>query len=68
MNVGVKKRDGETSERALRRFINLVKKSGLWGEIRKLHYYENPSTIRNNINIKKKRELSQARLERNRKQ
>ena len=47
---GVKLRDGETFEQALRRFKKQCEKAGILSELRKREYYEKPS-----IEKKKKR-------------
>ena len=50
---GVKLRDGETFEQALRRFKKQCEKAGILSEIRKREYYEKPS-----VKKKKKREAA----------
>ena len=47
---GVKLRDGETFEQALRRFKKQCEKAGILSELRKREFYEKPS-----IEKKKKR-------------
>jgi len=47
---GVKVRDGESFEQALRRFKKQCEKAGILSELRKREYYEKPS-----IKEKKKR-------------
>ncbi len=47
---GVKVRDGETFEQALRRFKKQCEKAGILSELRKREHYEKPS-----IKKKKKR-------------
>ncbi|MBT3182733.1 MAG: 30S ribosomal protein S21 [Deltaproteobacteria bacterium] len=47
---GVKLRDGESFEQALRRFKKQCEKAGILSELRKREYYEKPS-----IKEKKKR-------------
>ena len=51
---GVKVRDNEPFENALRRFKKQCEKSGVLSEIRKREYYEKPS-------VKRKRKLLAAR-------
>jgi len=50
---GVKLREGETFEQALRRFKKQCEKAGILSEIRKREYYEKPS-----VKKKKKREAA----------
>ena len=50
---GVKLREGETFEQALRRFKKQCEKAGILSEVRKREYYEKPS-----IKKKKKREAA----------
>lgn len=52
--LGVKIRQGESFEGALRRFKKMCEKSGLLSEVRKREHYEKPS-------IKKKRKTLAAR-------
>ncbi|MFA5811930.1 MAG: 30S ribosomal protein S21 [bacterium] len=47
---GIKVREGETFEQALRRFKKQCEKAGILSELRKREYYEKPS-----IKQKKKR-------------
>lgn len=54
---GVKVRDGETFEQALRRFKKQCEKAGILSELRKREYYEKPS-------IKKKKKMKAARKKR----
>ncbi len=51
---GVKVRDGETFEQALRRFKKQCEKAGILSELRKREHYEKPS-----IKEKKKRQAAQ---------
>ena len=52
--AGVKVRDGESFESALRRFKKSVEKSGLLSEVRKREHFEKPS-------VKKKKKAIAAR-------
>ncbi|MEE2827952.1 MAG: 30S ribosomal protein S21 [Myxococcota bacterium] len=52
--TGVRVRDGEPFERALRRFRRQVERSGIIKEVRRRQYYEKPS-------IKKKKKAIAAR-------
>lgn len=51
---GIKVKDGESFESALRRFKKQVEKSGVLSEVRKREYFEKPS-------IKKKKKMIAAR-------
>lgn len=51
---GVKVRDGESFEQALRRFKKSVEKAGILSEMRKREHYEKPS-------VEKKRKAAQAK-------
>ncbi len=51
---GVKIREGETFEQALRRFKKQCEKAGIIAELRKREHYEKPSE-------KKKKKMAQAR-------
>lgn len=51
---GVRIRDGESFEGALRRFKKSVEKAGVMAELRKREYYEKPS-------VRRKRKSAQAR-------
>ncbi len=51
---GVKIRDGESFEQALRRFKKQCEKSGILAELRKREHYEKPSE-------KKKKKLAQSK-------
>ena len=44
--TGVRVRDGEPFERALRRFRRQVERSGIIKEVRRRQYYEKPSVRR----------------------
>jgi small subunit ribosomal protein S21 len=56
---GVKVRDGETFEQALRRFKKQCEKAGILSELRKREHYEKPS-------IKKKKKKQAAAKKRTR--
>lgn len=51
---GVKIREGETFEQALRRFKKQCEKAGILAELRKREYYEKPSE-------RKKKKMAQAK-------
>ncbi len=51
---GIKVRDGETFEQALRRFKKQCEKAGILAELRKREHYEKPSE-------KKKKKLAQSK-------
>jgi len=51
---GVRLREGESFEQALRRFKKQCEKAGILAELRKREYYEKPSE-------RKKKKMSQAR-------
>ena len=51
---GIKVKDGESFESALRRFKKQVEKSGVLSEVRKREYYEKPS-------VKRKKKMIAAR-------
>ncbi len=51
---GVKIREGETFEQAMRRFKKQCEKAGIIAELRKREYYEKPSE-------KKKKKMAQAK-------
>lgn len=48
MSIGVRVRDDETFEQALRRFNKFCEKTGLKSDIKSLGRYDNPSTIKRN--------------------
>ena len=54
---GVRVKEGESFERAMRRFKKQCERSGILGEIRKREYYEKPS-----VRKKKKRAAARKRL------
>jgi small subunit ribosomal protein S21 len=51
---GIRIKDGESFERAMRRFKKQCERSGILGEIRKREYYEKPS-------VRKKKKAASAR-------
>lgn len=51
---GVKVREGESFESALRRFKKQIEKAGILSELRKREYYEKPS-------VKRKKKMIAAR-------
>ncbi len=54
---GIRVKDGESFDRALRRFKKQCERAGILGEIRKREYYEKPSVRR-----KKKAAAARKRL------
>jgi len=56
---GIRVRDGETFEQALRRFKKQCEKAGILSEVRKREYYEKPS-------VKEKRKREAAKKKRGR--
>ena len=52
--TSVRVKEGESFERAMRRFKKMCERSGILGEIRKREYYEKPS-------VKKKKKAAAAR-------
>lgn len=54
---GVRVKEGESFERALRRFKKQCERAGILGEIRKREYYEKPS-----VKAKKKAAAARKRL------
>jgi len=55
VNVSVERREGETVERLLRRFVKRVKKEGILEEYRERQYYEKPSDKKRRIKSGQKR-------------
>lgn len=51
---GIRVKEGESFERALRRFKKQCERAGVLGEVRKREYYEKPS-------VKKKKKAAAAR-------
>ena len=52
VNVEVKRRENESIERMLKRFMKKVKKEGVMEELRERAYYKKPSDVKR---LKKKR-------------
>ena len=46
VNVEVKRRENETIERMLKRFMKKVKKEGIMEELRERVYYKKPSDVK----------------------
>ncbi len=60
--AGVRVRDGEPFERALRRFRRQVERSGIIKEVRRRQYYEKPSVMKKKKALAaRKRALKKAR-------
>ncbi len=59
----VKVRDGESFERAYRRFVKSCEKSGLMSEIRKHQHFEKPSEKRKRKMNAAKRKMRKIQLE-----
>jgi len=55
VNVKVERKDGESTERLIRRFVKRVKKEGILEEYREKMYYEKPSTKRRRIKSAQRR-------------
>jgi len=49
INVNIERKEGETIERLIRRFVKRVKKEEILEEYREKMYYEKPSTKRRRI-------------------
>ncbi len=54
-------REGETIERALRRFKREVQKAGIMDELRKREFYEKPSVVKKREEAQKKRKIEKER-------
>ena len=55
VNVVVKARNGEPTERMIRRFVKKVKKEGILEEYREKMYYEKPSDKKRRIKSRQRR-------------
>ena len=66
IQVEVRPRHNEPTERLIRRFIKKVKKEGILEEVRERRYYEKPSTKRRKEKIRRK-QLAQRAQEKNNK-
>lgn len=55
INVEVKLRPGESTERMIRRFTKKVKKDGILEEFKDRRYYEKPSKAKRMKKIRRKR-------------
>jgi len=61
---GVKVRDGESFDQAIRRFKKQCEKAGILSELRKREYYEKPSIRKKRKEIAaKKRAIKKARID-----
>ena len=60
-NISVRVRRGESAERAIRRFIKKVKKSGILDEVRERKYYTKPSDKKRRERAKRKRAAKEAK-------
>ncbi len=54
-------REGETIERALRRFKREVQKAGIMDELRKREFYEKPSAVKKREEAQRKRKIEKER-------
>tara|TARA_R100000808_G_C2125159_1_gene135530 strand:+ start:628 stop:858 length:231 start_codon:yes stop_codon:yes gene_type:complete len=54
-NVTVTRRENESVERMLRRFMKKVKKEGIMEQLREKAYYKKPSEVKRKKNIRRKR-------------
>ena len=55
INVEVRLRDGESTERLIRRFIKKAKKEGIVDQYKERMYYEKPSDTKRHAKRKSKR-------------
>ena len=61
---GIKVRDGESFDQAIRRFKKQCEKAGILSELRKREYYEKPSIRKKRKEISaKKRAIKKVRME-----
>ena len=63
VNVKVVRKENESIERLLRRFVKRVKKEGILEEYREKMYYEKPSTKKRRIKSAQKRAAQRKREE-----
>ena len=63
INLQVKARNGDSSERLIKRFIKKVKKEKIIDKVKERMYYEKPSAKRRRENIKKKENARKAQKE-----
>jgi small subunit ribosomal protein S21 len=54
-NVTVTRRENESVERMLRRFMKKVKKEGIMEQLRERAYYKKPSEVKRKKKIRRKR-------------
>ena len=65
INVEVKLREGESTERLIRRFIKKTKKEGIVDEYKDRMYYEKPSETKRRARRRSKRIAQEAQREKN---
>ena len=63
--TGVKVRDDESFEKALRRFNKFCEKTGILSDIKKHQHFEKPSETRKRKNNAARRKMKKMNLERN---
>jgi len=63
VNVKVERKENESIEKLLRRFVKQVKKEGILEEYRERMYYEKPSTKKRRIKSAQKRAAQRKREE-----
>jgi len=63
--TGVKVRDDESFEKALRRFNKFCEKTGILSDIKKHQHFEKPSEKRKRKNNAARRKMKKMNLERN---
>ncbi len=63
--TGVKVRDDESFEKALRRFNKFCEKTGILSDIKKHQHFEKPSERRKRKNNAARRKMKKMNLERN---
>jgi ribosomal protein S21 len=64
VNVEVKARQGEHSERLVKRFLNKVKKEKIVEEVQNRRYYETPTAKRSRMKNRRKKVMAKLRRER----
>ena len=67
IQVEVRPRPNDPTERLIRRFVKKVKKEGILDEVRDRMYYEKPSTRRRREKIRRKQLARRAQEKNNRK-
>jgi small subunit ribosomal protein S21 len=64
---GVIVRDGESFEKALRRFSKIIEKEGILSEVKKNQFYEKPcERKKRKLNAARRKQLIRSKIERNR--